>query len=298
VRSKHAVDGRYDEYLCMMNPNKSNTNVGITFMTAGGTQKYEVYAVGARKRVTVNVADVVGQGQDVALALVSDLPIVAERSMYFNYRDKWNGGSAVVGAPNPSESWYFAEGTTRDNPRDGSFDEYLCIANPNDRAAVATINYDASGTPVVVKASVPPFGRITRDVAADVGREKDVSITVRGDLPLVAERPEYFDYHGQWAGGDTTLGATNPARDFYFSEGFTYPWAAEWVCLANPGATDAHVQVSYQTATGIYANGSLTVGAGKRYTLDVSSAVGLNKDVSVALHSDAPVVAERSEYFS
>lgn len=105
--------------------------------------------------------------------------------MYFDYRGKWNGGHAVTGAPNPSKSWYFAEGTTRDNPRDGSFDEWLCIAHHNDRQATATITYNASGTPVVVKATVLPFGRITRDVAADVGREKDVSITVKGDQPCL-----------------------------------------------------------------------------------------------------------------
>jgi len=292
------TDGRFDEYLCIMNPNKDATNVGVTFMTAGGTQKYEVYAVGGQKRMTINVADVIGAGQDVALKLVSDLPIVAERSMYFDYHDKWNGGHAVVGAPNPSESWYFAEGTTRDNPRDGSFDEWLCIANPGNRAATATITYNASGTPVVVKASVPAMGRITRDVAADVGRDKDVSIVVKGDLPLVAERPEYFNYHGVWPGGDTTLGATNPARDFFFSEGFTYGWAREWVCVANPGPVDAHVAVSYQMAGGTTSTSNITVGANARYTLDVASVIGLNKDVSVALHSDAPVVAERSQYFS
>jgi hypothetical protein len=292
------TDGRFDEYLCIMNPNKGDAKVSVTFMTASGEQKAVDYAVGGSTRKTINVADAIGTGQDVALKLVSDLPIVAERAMHFDYHSKWNGGHAVVGAPNPSESWYFAEGTTRDNPRDGSFDEWLCIANPNDKAATATITYNASGTPVVVKASVPAMGRITRDVAADVGRDKDVSIVVRGDLPLVAERPEYFDYHGVWPGGDTTLGATNPARDFYFAEGFTYGWAREWVCVANPGPVDAHVVMSYQMAGGTTSTSNITVGANARYTLDVASVVGLNKDVSVALHSDAPVVAERSEYFS
>lgn len=292
------TDGRFDEYLCMMNPNKADTEVGITFMTAEGTQRYQVFSVGGKRRITVNVADVVGRGQDVALALVSDLPIVAERSMYFDYHGMWNGGHAVAGAPNPSLSWYFAEGTTRDNPRDGSFDEWLCIANPGNREAVATITYNASGTPVVVKTAVPPFGRVTREVAADVGREKDVSIVVKGSSPLVAERTEYFNYHGMWAGGDTTLGATNPAQEFFFSEGFTYTWAHEWICIANPGTSDARVEVSYQMAGGSYASSTLTVAAGKRYTLDVTEVVGLNKDVSVALHSDKPVVAERSQYFS
>lgn len=291
------VDGTYDEYLCMMNPGSGATDVGVTYMTAAGTQRFKVYTLGGQKRLTVNVADEVGEGQDVACALSADTPIIAERSMYFNYRNKWSGGHAVVGAPNPGEHWYFAEGTTRDNARDGSFDEWLCIMNPGSRMATATISYMTGGAPVVVKATVPPLGRITRDVAADAGRDKDVSISVASDLPVVAERPEYFDYHNQWAGGDTSVGTMDTARDFYFAEGFTYQWAREWVCIANPGKTDAHVQVVYQASGGTTAQSAVVVGAGKRYTLDVASDIGLNKDVSVSLHSDAAIAAERSQYF-
>jgi len=151
---------------------------------------------------------------------------------------------------------------------------------------------------VVLKASVPPFGRITRDVAADVGRDKDVSITVRGDAPLVAERPEYFDYHGQWAGGEATMGATDPAAGLLLLGGVHLLLGARVGMRYNPGATEAHVQVSYQMAGGTHAASSLSVGAHKRYTLDVAGVIGLDKDVSVALHSDAGVVAERSQYFS
>jgi len=260
------VDGTYDEYLCMMNPGSGATDVGVTYMTAAGTQRFKVYTLGGQKRLTVNVADEVGEGQDVACALSADTPIIAE-------------------------------GTTRDNARDGSFDEWLCIMNPGSRMATATISYMTGGAPVVVKATVPPLGRITRDVAADAGRDKDVSISVASDLPVVAERPEYFDYHNQWAGGDTSVGTMDTARDFYFAEGFTYQWAREWVCIANPGKTDAHVQVVYQASGGTTAQSAVVVGAGKRYTLDVASDIGLNKDVSVSLHSDAAIAAERSQYF-
>ncbi len=293
----NTTDGTFDEYLCMMNPGSGATDVGVTYMTASGTQMFKVYTIGGQKRLTVNVADEVGRGQDVACALSADTPIVAERSMYFDYHDQWNGGSTVVGAPNPGEHWYFAEGTTRDNPRDGSFDEWLCLMNPNNREATATISYMTGGAPVVVKATIPPLGRITRDVASDAGREKDVSISVAGDLPVVAERPEYFDYHNKWAGGDTTVGTMDTARDFYFAEGFTYQWANEWVCIANPGKTDAHVNVVYQVSGGSHAENTVVVSAGTRYTLDVASVIGLDKDVSIELHSDVAIAAERSQYF-
>jgi len=117
----------------MMNPGKDPTNVGVTFMTAGGTQKYEVYAVGAQKRVTINVADVIGRGQDVALALVSDKPIAAERSMYFDYRDKWNGATRYQAPPtrrNPGTSLKAPPGTT---PPTAPSTSGSASANPGDR---------------------------------------------------------------------------------------------------------------------------------------------------------------------
>ncbi len=75
------------------------------------------------------------------MVITSDKPIVAERPMYFNYRNKWNGGDDVVGAAKPATTFYFAEGTTRDNPTDGSFEEWICIQNPQTTDAAVAITY-------------------------------------------------------------------------------------------------------------------------------------------------------------
>jgi hypothetical protein len=48
---------------------------------------------------------------DFATLVESDVPVAAERSMYFSYRTR-DGGSNSFGVPAPSTTWYFAEGYT------------------------------------------------------------------------------------------------------------------------------------------------------------------------------------------
>jgi len=168
--------------------------------------------------------------------------------------------------------------------------------NPDGRAATATINYTGDVTKQV-SVVVPAGGRVTRDVASDVGIDRDVSVSVASDVGIVAERPIYFNYHGNCPGGDSTIGATYPAQDFYFAEGATYEWASEWICVANPNPVNANVKVYYAISGGGTAQKNIVVGPNARQTLNVAAAVGWDKDVSVRLHSDLPVVAERSMYF-
>jgi hypothetical protein len=47
----------------------------------------------------VDVNEEIGEGKDVSLHVQSTLPVVAERPMYFIYKDKWDGGHDVVGVP-------------------------------------------------------------------------------------------------------------------------------------------------------------------------------------------------------
>jgi hypothetical protein len=291
------VDGVFDEWLCLMNPNEAAAGVKVTYMLAQGSNITRSYTVDARSRLTVDVESDVGTGQDVSILTESDKTFVAERTMYFDYHNAWDGGDAAVGAVAPASHWHFAEGTTRQNGRDGSFDEWLCLMNPSSKTATVTVHYAYDGVGKDVKFAVGPHSRLTRDVAGDVGRERDVSASVSSDIPIVAERPLYFDYHGVWPGGDSTLGATNTATDFSFAEGCTYRWANEWICLSNPSGKDANVTLTYGISGGSVGTQTLVVPAGNRRTVDVAAAAGVGKDVCTWVHSDQPIVAERSMYF-
>ncbi|MBU4173442.1 MAG: DUF4978 domain-containing protein [Actinobacteria bacterium] len=103
--------------------------------------------------------------------------------------------------------WNFAEGCTR-----AGFETWLCVQNPGQDEATATITYMfADGTTEDKEHTVAPNSRYTVSVNEEVGPEKDVSMRVTSDRPVIVERPIYFDYaglggHPTWQGGHTVVG--------------------------------------------------------------------------------------------
>jgi hypothetical protein len=83
-------------YILVQNPNDSEATVEVTYMLAGGGTETRIHHVGPEGRYTVVTHDAgeVGPDQAFATRLVSDLPIVVERAMYFD-----NGGHASCAVP-------------------------------------------------------------------------------------------------------------------------------------------------------------------------------------------------------
>ena len=102
----------------------------------------------------------------------------------------WPGGHDAAGVTTPAGAWYFAEGCTRDG-----FDCWLCVMNPQEQTANLSVSFlTPAGNEFQLKAPVPPLSRYTLNVADVVGEGQDVSLVVTSDLPVVAERPMYFNY--------------------------------------------------------------------------------------------------------
>ena len=192
----------FDTYLCIQNPNGINAEVTMRFVLGDGAEVTHSMNVPATSRQTVKVNDVVGEGNDVSAVIDSTSPVLIERPMYFNYREKWTGGHVAMGARSPKNSWFFAEGTTRDG-----FEEWLSLENPGMVDATADISYmleDGSVTDTTV--AVPAHTRVTVDVPLAVGPGRDVSAAVWSDVAIIVERPMYFLYHGMWPGGHDVVG--------------------------------------------------------------------------------------------
>ncbi len=99
-------------YLLLQNPGDGVARGKAVFMLDNGQQAELPLEVGAHSRTTVCVNLVPGMaGQSFATRVQTDLPLVAERSMYFRYKG-WDGGSNAVGSAGTSTVWYFAEGYT------------------------------------------------------------------------------------------------------------------------------------------------------------------------------------------
>lgn len=98
--------GQFGEYLTIENPDPSQTAaVSVAFLpTAGGAPVTVVYSVRPSSRFTLNTNTVM-VSQSFSMTVVSSLPVVAERPMYFAYNGTQTGGSDVVGYQPAAPEW-------------------------------------------------------------------------------------------------------------------------------------------------------------------------------------------------
>ncbi|MDY6794601.1 MAG: hypothetical protein SWK76_04870 [Actinomycetota bacterium] len=142
---------------------------------------------------------------------------------------------------------------------------------------------------------------LTAQLFDEVNRPgQDVSVEIKADKDIVAERPMYFNYCGAWTGGHDVLGANQSAGEWYFAEGTTRDGFDEWICLQNPGDAAIHVDAVYMFGPGQGANDlrGYDLPPESRTTIKVNSEVGTGKDVSVRLTSSGDFIAERPMYFN
>jgi hypothetical protein len=244
----------------------------------------------------------VGPDRQVSAKVTADMPIVAERPMYFSYNGVWAGGHDSVGATSTSSFWYFAEGYTG-----AGFDEYICVLNPGNTQADLKFRFQTQeeGEKVVAGFSVAPHSRASfrvNDLLS--GGSYQTSLKLESNQPVVAERPMYFDYSGTggwgWQGGHCVMGTPSLAKSYYFAEGTTRSGFEEWITLQNSGNQAITINATYQLGPGQGApiDRSYDVAASSRRTLYVPDEVGMDKDVSVYLSSSSNFLAERPMYFS
>ncbi len=288
----------FEEWITIANAGDAAGDVTLTYMMEGGARRVQKVNAAAGSRTTVNVTAFVGEGHDISTHVSSTVPVVAERPMYFDYHGAWDGGHDVLGAAAPAETWYFGEGTTRQNPDDGSYEEWLCLQNPSRGEAHTRIDFLLDGGGAIRREyALAPMSRTTVDVMREVGPNRDVSVVVASDVPIVAERPMYFATRQGWDGGDVALGSTELSATRHFAEGCTRAGFQTWLSIGNPQAEEATVTITYYLASGAARTRRLTVPASGRSTVDVNLDVGPEQDVSCKVTSSAPVMVERPMYF-
>ncbi len=300
----------FDEWVCVQNPGSEGADLTFFFQTQEAGQIVRPgYYVGPHSRATFKVNDVLGPNYQCSLKLEASSPVVAERSCYFWYGGMgsygWTGGHCVMGATSLASQFYFAEGTTRTG-----FEEWVTIQNPGAAELEVKATYQlgaGQGAPVTKTYTVDPGGRETVFVPGVIGYEKDVSITLVSTegSDFLAERPMYFRYNGYGAddtGGHCVIGASAPSSEWLFAEGYTGPGFDEWLCLQNPGAEEAVVEITYLTQEmGALAPKTIKIPAGTRYTLRVNDHAGPNLQLSTRVRfvsGDLGIVAERPMYFN
>ena len=207
-------------------------------------------------------------------------------------------GTEVRSTEPAALDWHFAEGTTRNG-----FVTYICLANPGEADAAVRVRYMVQGGGNRdVSYAVGAHSRRTVDASADIGAGRDFSCSVlsTNGVPVVAERPMYFDYKGVYTGGHDTLGSAHLRPTWYFAEGTTRTDFDTYLCIGNPSDTEARVVVSYFVEGGGTADVTHTVGPRTRQTIEVAEDIGRGKDFSCRVDCAAGVglVVERPMYFN
>jgi len=207
--------GSFDTWILLQNPGSEAARATLEFMREDGTVVTWPVDLPGGSRRSVHVDEIPGlENCNVSTRVTSDLPLAAERAMYFDYAGR-SGGHNTIGATAPSQEWYFAEGYTG-----CGFDTWILLQNPGSEAARATLEFmREDGTVVPLELTVPARSRRTVKVNDVPGASGcSVSTRVTSDLPLAAERAMYFDYQGR-GGGHDSIGAQQPSSTWYFAEG-------------------------------------------------------------------------------
>lgn len=311
-----SLGGTFTEYLTILNPNASQTaHVTVQYLFENKAAVTKNYTVAPSTRFTTTVNNDLGispnAGQQAISAIVtSDVPIVAERPMYFNRpNDLSASGTDVLGATNASNTtFYFAAGDTQNTSSDSSR-EFITILNPSStNTATVTATYYSGGTVVdTVSLNVLPLHRGT----IQTSYHGLAAVKVTSNIGVVVERPVYFKISVPTAGGTVTgassaVAAATPGDDWLLAEGHTADNFQENLVLANFGSSATSATIKLEYTNGTVQNVPVTVNAESQLTFDVNNAYKhpLNgcgctptADVSVEVVSAAPIVTERVMYF-
>ncbi len=306
----NTLDG-YDTWVCVFNPNDEDAHLDFVYCFEGAPFVEVKKTVKPYSRSTFSMKATIGHSKNASLELRSDVPVTAERTMYFAYPGQlapfengglpeqaapWEGGNAVVGAAYPSTTWMFPEGTTRPG-----FDEWITVVNLANRPMDLELSFLMPELPSVRRnVVIPERQRLTIPVDEIVGEGHDVSTVLTSDTPFVAERSMYHDFQGRIPGGEASAGSTLAAYRWLFTEGCTLEGFTQYFTIMNPNDRPTELEVSYLDQNGeseIVTRRHL-LPARSRVTIDAGRDFGTPAELAALLESDLPIVAERVLYFS
>jgi hypothetical protein len=288
----------FHETLTLLNVQNAPATGTITYQLPDGSTRSVPVSLGAHCVVSEDVNSDVGSNKIVSAVVKASVPIYAERTITRTNAQKQTLDSDVSpGQPSPQSIWYFAEGYSG-----VTFQPYLTVLNPFSEPVSMTVTlYPTVGTPVVVPATLVPFGRYTLNLRG-VLPGKSFSTSVVADQPVVAERVEYWgDGVGSAKfGAGVKPGISSPGQDWYFGYGSILLGDQSFISLVDPVTQTAHLTATVFAGSGAMTTPlTLTVQPGQRGTFEMDKLLaGANQSpIAVHLESDTPVIAEEAQYY-
>ncbi|MBU4273892.1 MAG: IPT/TIG domain-containing protein [Planctomycetes bacterium] len=287
----------FDTEISVENPNKEELHANVTYMdtnTEGGWGKVATRTVSLppESQTTVDPRRDLGDTDfSTRVECLEGKSIAVDRTM------TWTGEGAKseeahssIGVTSPAKTWYLPEGSSA-----WGFECFLLIQNPNNLEATCLVTYMMENEePQAFTKKIPANSRRTFKMANDIG-EKDASIKVESEIPIIPERAMY---RNNKRSGHDSIGTTAPAADYYLAEGTTNYGFTTYVLVQNPNDTATDVNVTYLTNSGPVAHpeNPINMPANSRDTICVNDFLP-GSDFSTQVSGANPIIAERAMYW-
>lgn len=285
--------------LALFNPFPDEAIADLSFTHEEGRANpaaFQGLVVPARGLVVVDVGSQVRRREQVSATVnARSGRLVVDRIQLRTERPK-RGAALTLGAPRPSDVWYFPEGVKAEG-----IAERVVVYNPGSREALVDVEFTLDeGAIEPFELSVPPGDRAILDVSAEQRVPAGAhALTVRSvnDEPVVAERWIEANGSGRLGLGVTT-GSPIAAERWLFAFGATNASNDEWLVVRNIGPEDVTVDV-VALASGrllpIQNLQDLEVPAGTRKPIRLGDHIKRD-DLPLLVTATGPVVVERDMY--
>lgn len=214
------------------------------------------------------------------------------------YRYNRREGHDSIGTTTPATDYYLAEGAVG---YDSSYTTYVLVQNPQNSPTDITVSY-LTGTGQVPGPSfrMSAKSRKTVKVNDSLPTNTDVSTSVQGSQPIIAERAMYWNSPAGEACHDS-IGMSNPAMTLYLPDGQTSEGRETWTLVQNPNPSSVTVEVTYLPAGGgTPISFTDEIGGNSRRTYNMADKLPSGRaSIMVASKDGArPIMCERAMYWN
>lgn len=242
-----AVGELFDIEVSVINAGNTTARAALRYFGGHGQARTDYLLLGPQSRRTIRPQPLLGTGNHEYSTLVeSDHSVTVERTMRWPH-GRALGAHASSALAEASTTWYLAEGATS-----GPFDLFYLVENPGAAEASVQVTYvrPSPKPPLLRLYQVPASSRLTIWVdvedAALASEEVAAIVESTNGVPIVVERAMYLSRPGElFTGG--TAGPALPAVStrWILAEGATGSFFDTFLAFLNPGATDAHLRLTY-----------------------------------------------------
>jgi hypothetical protein len=301
-----ATSGPYELYYLLQNPTEQVADVDVRFLRPNGaapvTRSYQL-APKSRTNIYVdNDIPELAESEVSAQFTSNNVPIIAERSMYFNARLPFFGGHGSAGVTAPAKQWFLAEGAT------GSFfSMFVLIANPTNEDASVKVTYLLdSGAPIVRTYPVPANSRYNVYVNGEPGlANTTMASRYESNVPIIVERTMWWPGDPtRWTEGHNSFGVTSTGTSWALAEGESGgpQNTSTFILVANTSAFAGEAKVTLLIEGAAEVSRTISRPANSRVTvpMDGPFEAAMGKRFSTLVESlgatPAQIVIERAMY--